>query len=204
MTEIQQNRYDKLIRRVNNIVAAGSMVGDALNELFPTIDVENVPGELLALMGTRIAWARSDLIAGGGVFPQVQLFNPANSGTIITLTSLILAVTANNTVQYGTSDTPMTSLLLPGQFRDSRFGVAAAGRAVGQVRFQTTAVPVGGSQALFMAPQESRLINDDNGLCVLSPGFGLDVQANVAATRLLCSFAWRERVLEASEINLGG
>ncbi len=45
--ELQQNRYDQLIRRVGGIIGPGSKVVEALGELFPVIDVENVPGELL-------------------------------------------------------------------------------------------------------------------------------------------------------------
>jgi len=54
VTELQQNRYDQLLRRVGDLKGPGSKVNDVLQELFPTIDVENVPGELLFLMGTHI------------------------------------------------------------------------------------------------------------------------------------------------------
>jgi len=204
VAELQQNRYDKLIRRVGGIIGPGSMVSEAITELFPMIDVENVPGELLALMGTRIAWARGDVQAGAGVNPQVQLFNPVDSATIITVTSLLVSLLTSNAIQYGTSATALTTLATRGEFRDTRFRIPAANQAIGEIRTQTSAVPIGGAQGLFVLLNDPHLINDDNGLCVLSPGFGLDVQCNTVATRLLASFAWRERALESSEENLGG
>ena len=86
MTELQQNRYDRLLRRVGGLIGAKSMVNDALGELFPMLEVENVPGELLALLGTQLGWCSASLGPSVGNFNHHQLFNPADSGVVITVT----------------------------------------------------------------------------------------------------------------------
>jgi len=204
MAELQQNRYDKLIRRVGGIIGPGSMVAEAITELFPMIDVENVPGELLALMGTRIAFARGDVLSGAAVRPQIQLFNPVGSATIITVTNMFVSALVLNEISWALSNTAMTSLSARGSLRDTRLRDPAANRSVGEIRFQTTAVPVGGANAIVLLANTTFNISDPNGICVLSPGFGLDVEAIVGASRLIASFSWRERTLETSEINLDG
>jgi len=201
VAELQQNRYDKLIRRVGGIIGPGSMVSEAITELFPMIDVENVPGELLALMGTRMAWARADLTSGGGLHPQVQLFNPVDSATILTVTSLQLSHTPTGGFEWGTSNAAMTTVTTNGEFRDTRLRVPAGNQAVGEIRTQSSAVPVGGAQEILVSSNVAFTINDENGLVVLSPGFGLDIQNTALASRLIASFAWRERALESSEVD---
>lgn len=199
MTEIQQNRYDQLIRRVNNIVSGGSMVGDALSELFPTIDVERVPGELLILMGTRIGAGRGNVNAGAGVRPQIQLFNPGGSGTIITVTTLIVSTVEAQTLSWAIGDAALTTLSARGSLRDSRVRATASNTAVGEIRFQSTAVPIGGETELISLGSTSHKISDENGVAVLSPGFGLGVEGTTLATQIIAAFYWRERTMEASE-----
>jgi len=202
MTEIQQNRYDRLVRRVANIVGGGSQVNDTLNELFPVIEVERVPGELLALMGTRIAWGRGDRTGDAGERAQLQLFNPDGSGTLISVSSMYLVSTAINTISWAIGTAPFTTLTTAGGLRDTRLRIPTTNRAVGEMRTQSSAVPVGGENEIRVLANVPFKISDENTIAVLTPGHGLNVEVTANATRLIASFNWRERVAEPAELNL--
>jgi len=203
VTEIQQNRWDRLIRRAGNIVGGGSEVNDTLNELFPTIDVENVPGELLALMGTRIAFGGSIVTAGGGLRPQIQIFNPVGSGTIITVTRMIVASSsATVPLQWAITNVAFTTLTSRGSLRDSRLLDPATNSSVAEIRVQSSAVPVAVVGVTRASANDPFQLEDENGICVLSPGFGLGVDSGTVASLLAASFYWRERTAEPSELNL--
>lgn len=199
MTEIQQNRYDQLIRRVNNIVAPGSMVGDALNELFPTIDVERVPGELLFLMGTDICVGSSELLGDAGEVPNIQLFNPAGSGKLITITSIIVSTNATGRVRMATTIIPASSGIATQVFRDRRHGITQ--RPVGEIRQQSQIALVDANIFVAVIVNESYTMSDENGIAVLSPGSGFEAAPIITASILRITYFWRERVAEPAELN---
>jgi len=201
MTEIQQNRYDRLVRRATNIVGGGSQVNDTLNELFPIIDVENLPAELYALANTRLCAGNTQVQAGAGLRPQLQVFNPAGSGQIMTVTRFIVSSTTDPILSWSIGSAAMTTLGARGSFRDTRFTPAATETSTAELRVQSTAVPigaVGNARTLALTPLD---FADENGLAVLMPGFGFEIESSVVATFLTCSFYWRERATEPSETN---
>jgi len=202
VTEIQQNRWDRLIRRAGNIVGGGSQVNDTLNELFPVIDVERVPGELLALMGTRIAFGGSSVAAGAGLRPQIQIFNPVGSGAIITVTRLIMSPSATTTLQWNTSLAAFTTLTARGTLRDTRLRTPAANASIAEIRVQSSAVPVGLIGTARILANTVLTVEDENSVAVLSPGFGLACDTGTVAITLNAAFYWRERTAEPSELNL--
>lgn len=200
MSEIQQTRYDHLLRRVAGLIGPGSKVGDAITELLPTIDVENVPGELLALMGTRVALGHTTETGVAAVNQRSQLFNPEGSSTIITLTTLFVETANVQRIQFGLVDTALTTLSNVRAFRDSRLPLGPV--TVGQIRTDTDAAiePVG-SFGFVAAVNESIAISDPNGVAVLSPGFGLQVTTATVNTNLIVGYLWRERPAEQSELS---
>lgn len=198
MTELNQSRYDALLRRVGDLKGAGSKVNDVLQELFPTIDVENVPGELLFLMGTRIGWAATSVNPGVGNRAGIQLFNPVGSGQLITVSSF--TPSSNNTVDitYGLTVTAFpTNTGIP-RLRDGRVGVGPSG--VSELRTSTAAVALL-SGLYATASNRPFTITDPNSVCVLSPGIGFSVVAGSTNVLLRVSFNYRERVAEPSELN---
>jgi len=201
MTEIQQNRYDRLIRRLTNVVGGGSEVNDTLAELFPVIDVEPTLGELLSIMGTRTGFGTAVNNAGGGLDPQLQLFNPVDSNTLITVTSVIVSAVVDQDIAWSIDTTPFTTLLTRGSLRDTRLRDAAANTTVGELRTQATAVPIGAAGRAFVLGNRPFQLWDENDICVLSPGFGLEFEGSVA-TFLSATYYWRERTAEPSELNL--
>jgi len=198
VTELQQNRYDQLLRRVGDLKGPGSKVNDVLQELFPTIDVENVPGELLFLMGTRIGWASTSVSPGGGNFAGIQLFNPADSGQLITVSGMDLSMNSTGALTYGIVNSTLPINTDIPRFRDSRVGIGPTG--IAELRTSTSPVAPASGRIRAVANVNTH-VGDRNGVCVLTPGFGLSVVAGTVAVLLDVTFYYRERVAEPSELN---
>lgn len=201
MAELQQNRYDQLIRRVGGIIGPGSMVSEAIGELFPMLEVETNKAELQALSGSGIAWGSVTSPPNAVENSRVQLFNPLASGKVVTLTSINMRSSgaATDTV-YGILGVALTNLSAVSRFRDSRFGTTLA--PVAELRQDTN---VGGTPATFRdrsSTSEYTKIDNIDGIVVLTPGFGLVISALSVNVSVLGSFIWRERVAEPSELNL--
>lgn len=199
-TQIQQNRYDQLLRRIADLKGPGSKVSEVLTELFPVLDVERVPAELLAAMGTRLAWGRVISPAVAARFSRCQLFNPIGSGKLVTITSIGLRSDTNQIVELGLLAVALANQSAVGGHRDGRFqlvtGVTAQLRADDNAavspaiyRLTATTLPVG-------------FFTDSNDIAVLPPGVGLVASAVTANTSLTCSFLWRERQGEPSELSI--
>ena len=199
MTDLQQNRYDKLIRRLGDLKGAGSMVNDVLTELFPMIDVENVPGELLALMGTRLGFGGSTVAGVVAEIPKIQIFNPAGSEMLITVTRVIASVGSTTTIEMDTTVGLIGDTVSSRKFRDLRFGVANTTTA--DIRFLSDAGGIPGTFTARVSSNSPLQISDRNGVCVLSPGSGLTVASTGTNVDLAVTFFWRERLAEASELN---
>jgi len=197
VTELQQNRYDQLLRRVGDLKGPGSKVNDVLQELFPTLDVENVPGELLLLMGTRIGWGSTSKVPTAGKQAAIQLFNPADSGHLITISQFIFSASATTTFSWGlVSTTLATNTGIP-RLRDTRQGSNAQG--VSQIRTSPDQVSLNEGLIRILA-HTSVTVGDDNSACVLAPGTGLTVIGGVDVNINL-TFFYRERIAEPSELS---
>lgn len=200
MTEIQQNRYDRLVRRVTNIVAGGSQVNDTLNELFPVIDVERVPGELLILGGTRLCIGASNLLGDAGETAKIQLFNPVNSGHLITVTTVIATGTVNMTMRWATTTPQLATSAGTQLFRERRLAVTDL--PVGQIRQDSTVGFVDANGATPILASVPLILEDSNGVAILPPGSGLTFGNNLVATTIFVTFYWRERNIEPAELNI--
>lgn len=200
MTELQQNRYDQLLRRVGDLKGPGSKVNDALTELFPVIDVERVPGELLILGGIDICAGQNELTSAVGQRANIQLFNPAGSGKIMTVTRFACFTLATTQIFWGTQNVALTTLINSQLFRDTRRAFNT--RPSGEIRNQSVAAgPVAFGTARFIATDTFQF-EDHNGVAVLSPGLGLTIADISTNTVMNVTFYWRERVAEPSELNL--
>jgi len=197
VTELQQGRYDQLLRRVGDLKGPGSKVNDVLQELFPTMDVENVPGELLFLMGTRIGWASGSKSPTAGKRAGIQLFNPAGSGQLVTVSSVILNSGAASAITYGIVSVALATNTGIPRHRDGRVGVGPSG--VAELRTSPDAVALLSGQ-IRLASSVSFTLRDGNSVCVLSPGTGVSFigSTDVATT---VNFFYRERIAEPSELN---
>jgi len=199
MTEIQQGRYDALLRRVADLKGPGSKVNDVLEELFPVFDVENLPGELYILMQT-------DLCFGGGFVGAVssqagrgQIFNPAGSGKLITVTQAGVSAAASHINRWGRRDTALTTALQTQIFRDVRH--PTGNLPTGQIRSQVSVALANATGQINSLSITPFVLKDENGLMVLTEGTGFEIGVSSTNTDMSFYFYWRERVAEPSEIN---
>jgi len=201
MTELQQNRYDKLLRRVGGLIGAKSMVNDALGELFPTIDVESLNAELGLLSGWRLGFGSTDQLASAGNTNHSQLFNPAGSGSLVVLERVDFRTPASAVVRYALATAGLTNFTANVALRDTREGVTVAPLA------QLRDVQQPGGVALFgsivLQAGVTFTIEDKNGLFVLAPGTGLTFATTIQNINFTVNYLWRERVAEASELQFG-
>jgi len=199
VSSIQQNRYDQLLRRVADLKGAGSKVNDALTELFPMFDVENVPGELFFLMGTILGHGGVKLIGGAATVPRIQLFNPAGSGKIITVTSIVLTSGSTENIRGTVENAPLTSVPAVELSRDGR--KPATQRTTGQIRTDLTAAFTDVTITWSQKADEPFRMTDVNGLAILPPGTGYEFSNGSVNSTLAATFWWRERVAQPSELN---
>lgn len=195
--DLQQARYDKLVRRVGSLYGGGSKVTEVLQELFPVLDMENVPSELLVLNGWDIATASTERPANVATIAASQLFNPAGSGRIASITQLSFETDNGTIVSIGTTGTVHTGAGVAGKFRDTRNGVLR------RTALETRTVDGTAANAdlrFHVVAAEKFTLKDQNGLFVLSPGAGLGFSTSSLNTRLTVNYFWRERVAEPSEL----
>ncbi len=199
-SDLQQTRYDQLVRRVGGIIGPGSKVAEALSELFPVIDVERVPGELLALGQTQICLGSATVTGAGGEVARIQVFNPVASGKLLAVSSVLCSATATMTFRYATSTIALTSGVGTEVFRDRR--LAATSRPSGQIRTDSTVALPDAHGQFRLAGNGIQTLDDENTVAVLPPGSGLEVGTTAAATTIFVTFNWRERVALESELLL--
>ena len=188
------------MRRVAGIIGPGSKVGMVVSELFPMIDVERVPGELLFLMGTRIGFGGASVTAGVGETSKLQLFNPDESGKLVTVTSMWIGSDMTQILTWGIENASRGAAIGPGEFRDSRGAVAEPTSAT--VFFELSAPTINLTARTSVIANTALKLEDENGLFVLQPGTGVTVAPQTQVTRIDVTFFWRERVAEQSELNL--
>jgi len=173
------------------------MVNDVLQELFPTLDVENVPGELLFLMGTKIGWAGTSKAPTAGKRGGIQLFNPAASGQLVTISSVTISAASIGDITWGLVTTALgTDTALP-RLRDTRTGVGQSSVSELRTSADTVALSAGILVTLSNVPFT---ISDGNSVAVLAPGTGLSFVGNVDQNMRI-SFNYRERIAEPSELS---
>jgi len=198
MTEIQQHRYDALVRRVGDLKGAGAKVSEILTELFPTIDVENVPGELLRLMSTFMGHGGGTITAAVAENATAQLFNPAGSGKLVTLTGVHFATDADGGVRWGVSNQVRGTAISTQIFRDTRD--LAPHLPIAVVRQESAVALASGTNQTRTLTDDDLFLTDANGVAVLAPGTGFEIGTARTNTTINYSFYWRERLAEPSEL----
>ena len=200
MSSINQNRFDQLIRRLCDLQGPGSKVNDVLTELFPMIDVERVPGELLALGGTVLGMGASSIVGAAAQTGKVQLFNPADSGFLATITRVLISTGTTQIIRLAPTNIVLTTGVGTQLHRDLRRPITT--RPTMGMFQESSAGLVGAGMQFRVTVSQTFDLNDENGVVVLAPGSGFSVGTSVVATDLQITFLWRERPAEASELNL--
>lgn len=202
MSQIQQGRYDALLRRVADLKGPGSKVNDVLEELFPMFDVENIPPELYILAGTDLCFGGGRANGSPGNAGRAQLFNPAGSGKIITITTANFSADGGTIIRWGRRDVELTTHLQTQLFRDTRkAGTGVLNLPVGQIRTQASVALANATGQQFVLPLTAVNLEDVNGFAVLGPGTGFEIGLDTQDKNASFFFYWRERVAEPSELN---
>jgi len=196
--DLQQARYDQLVRRVGGLYGGGSKVTEVLPEMFPVLELENTTPELLALSGWRTAWQSTERPASVGDTTRSQLSNPPNSGVIAAVTMLLISSDVTTVVGAEVATVSIGGTPVRGLFRDGRFGVP---RNTTLTVESVDGGTVGGGLRLQLEGLKQFTLRDDNGIVVLSPGTRLTVGTLVFNQRLTVNYFWRERAALDSEIN---
>lgn len=199
-SEIQQTRYDRLVRRVANIIGPGSKVGEVIGDLFPMIDVENLPGELYRLMGTQLVFGGGTITGAVGEVPVAQLFNPADSNTLITCTGFHVASPFDGTLRYGRDNFVLGTIIGTQSVRDTRANINEA--SVGVIAQESRVALAPGTMQARTLANNNVFISDPNGVIVLAPGTGLTIGTILATDQIFYGFFWRERPAQQSELNV--
>ncbi len=198
--EVQQTRWDRIIRRVTGSIGPGSRVSETLSELFPVLDIERVPGELLRLGGTFLAFGSTTIVGLAGEASKIQLFNPADSGQLVTVSHFEVGLNTTDTVRYGVETTALTTGVGTEVHRDTRTG--AVPRPIGQIRSESAVALAPATGRILLLASRTHVVRDPNSVAVLAPGTGLTVGMSLNAFRIDVTFFWRERVAEESELSL--
>lgn len=196
--EVQQTRWDRLIRRVSGSIGPGSRVSETLSELFPVLDVERVPGELLLLGGTHICFGGGSILALAGNRPSALLFNPVDSGVIATVSSVFVSPNPSSEILWGLTLVEQGAAVGTETFRDLR--QLPTQRPSCKVFTREEVAAAGGTARVRVANFDTLHLQDENGVMVLGPGTGLDLGLNTLASQLFFCFYWRERPAVESEL----
>ncbi len=198
--EVQQTRWDRLVRRVSGSIGPGSRVSETLSELFPMLDVEQVPAELLVLGGTRMAVGFSSEAAVAAVHQISELFNPVGSGALLTLHTVIVNSASATGVTMGLSTGAFTNNNSTIGFADGRLLPPAI--PVGQVRDETAGAR--GTNNFFYGRDAylGNIFSPPHAIAVLSPGTGWSIGTTAVNVSLTVSYMWTERPAEESELSL--
>lgn len=201
MSEIQQNRYDQLLRRVADLKGPGSKVGWAIGDLLPVLDVETIPAELLLLSGSRQCWGNLQLAAGGAAnFSICQLQNPVDSGAIIRIQHIYARSDFDRLINIGPTQNTLNQAQGVEAFVDSRvFGQGT----VAQIQGANNNLATGSTFLQFQVLADRGVhLQIPEGLAVLAPGGRIEVSVETANVQLFTSFVWIERPAQPSELNL--
>lgn len=197
--EVQQTRWDRLIRRVSGSIGPGSRVSETISELFPVIDVERVPGELLLLSGTALCHGSGAVTGAVGEIPNLILFNPPDSEHLITITQIAVEADVAGRIRCSLSLSTSGAALDTQRFREGRL-VTATTRPVGQVRSLSNPSQIEQQVNFDILANVSTFFSDENGLAILSPDTKYSVATVTIASTIRVTFWWRERPAQVSEL----
>lgn len=198
MGRIQTGVFDNLIRRLYSIKGGGSELSETLGDVFPILDLENLPSELLLLRGWVLGMGQIQNTSAVGMLNAHQLFNPFDSNMIMVLTSLRVSANTASVLLYGPSFTALADSSVAGAQRDTRALVIKP--TTGLLQEEDDGLSSGFGLIQILANLSVKL-TDPNGLAVLLPGTGFRITDNVTNKALRTAWMWRERLTEPSEVN---
>lgn len=198
MGRVQTGVFDNLIRRLYSIKGGGSELAETLGDVFPMLDLENLPSELLVLRGWNLFSGFATIIGVPAQATGIQLFNVADSQSLVVLTKIIINSQKAQQMTYGVNvalATPVTST----QNMDTRIpqSVNAIARLAGDADVQTS----GTAGSIDVVAGVDREFEVPNGIVVLAPGGVFSVFSSTSDSDLRVTFIGRQRLAEPSELS---
>jgi len=207
-TPLQITRYDRVVRRLMNLVGQPSIVTGVLEDVFPIIDLENLQPDAWRWAGWNIC-AVGDFVGGGlGNTTRISLDNPPDSGHVLVLTKFMVRSDLTQDLRGSLADVAARAPTAVANFRDTRTD-------------PTTQVPVGqlfGEIAIAVPPEPevmrlpvvnlieaggtnspALVVDVPDGIVVLGPGTQFRIRAFLPDSGITASFWWRERPLDPAE-----
>jgi len=198
MGRVQTGVFDNLIRRLYSIKGGGSELSETLGDVFPILDLENLPSELLVLRGWDLGMGRIHNVSAVGTTNVHQLFNPAGSGKLVVITSLFWNSTALTEALIGPAFAALATTSVAGTKRDLRAGVIKPTTSLLQ---EEDAAASSEFMRLISPVTTQGELSEQNGIAVLSPGTALRISTTATNTNFRTSWLWRERIAEPSELS---
>jgi len=175
------------------------MVSDALGELFPMLDVENMPLELKLLGGMRTFFGGSKTGSVAANLNHVQLFNPDESEALVIVERVILTSNTAQEIEYAMTNSAITNNIGNIHPRDTRLTISDSSVAQNRQVTQVGGLPTIG---IFRLEQNVSFdLFNANGLFCLAPNSGITFAAVSTNSSLAVTWHWRERVAESSELD---
>jgi hypothetical protein len=204
--EILAGRFNRGLQKLF-AMKGGPPTPQLASDITPTIQTENMMALENRILGSWRSFAYVKILAAGGAgtFGQVRLRNPATSNAIAVLEKVTISNATGADTPFitrgptGTGDLATTDAA-NNSIRDLRMG-PISGVIISS--FATPAAPVGvtwwaGATVAAFSQIEAILLPSQE--FVIAPGDLITVNSNVANTGLRVSMMWRERGLEAEEV----
>jgi len=199
MGSIQTTRYDELLRRTTDQYGGGSKVGEALEDLFPTLDVESLPMELMRASKWTFGSASMQITPAVGTRFVAQIFNPVGSGKLLVVENVYLHGNGTVDVLFGPTFVALVaSSQSIGAERDTRAGVITP--TVGRI-LELDDGAFAAFNSVRLTANVLHKISGSPDLAVLAPGTGLTFNFSTVNISGTVSAMWRERVALTSELD---
>lgn len=206
-TPLQISRWDRLLRRLGNVVGEGAIATGMLEDVFPVLDVENLQTDSWHYTGWRIAQGANTVAAAAGQTPRIFLDNPPGSNKLVIVDQISMFADATTEVRIGPN--PLTAARAatgPSLLFDMRYEVSSGGAAMDLPTTTTfgesSLGPVPNDAGRFSLQVANRMesLIPFKGMAVLPPGRSLSVRGLTVAATLTVTFFFRERVGEPAEL----
>ena len=206
-TPLQISRWDRLLRKLGNLVGEGAIATGVLEDVFPVLDVENLQTDSWRSAGWNMAQGANTVVAAAGQTPRIFLDNPPGSLKLVVVDQIFMFADAVTEVRIGPN--PLAAPRAangPTLLFDMRYEVSSGGAAMDTPSTTTfgesSLGPVPNDAGRFSIQVANRMENVTpfKGMAVLPPGRSLSVRGLTVAGTLTVTFFFRERVAEPAEL----
>lgn len=206
MNEIKRAKYNDVLIR-----ATGQDVGPPApflgGEVVPTFPVEQLTMDIRWLLGYKTYRARASATGAAGGVAGFRLLNPLGSGIIAVIERFSIMPTTAVQISWGMSDFQggLSTIITAIGGLDTRVGSSASKTNPGAVKVSTeTTQPVGSppfSNPLWSLAGQANVNYEFEEELVLAPGTNFDMFTHVNASAAWFNARWRERSVDALELN---